>query len=149
MWNILKQEKDQYVSLIKEITYINEASDELSLHHDYRLVQQLTDYIKAIGNPDMSGDKMINIVTQEEISPFNTEYLLNCFSFGEKLLQDFNHERLDLKTVSLFATISLKYVPTNFKQLVKELSKDVETNKATRYLEYAIFQGKTHDMNKS
>ena len=155
MWNILKQEKDQYESLIKDITYINEASDELSLHHDYRLVQQLTDYIKAIGNPDMSGDKMINIVTQEEISPFNTEYLLNCFSFGEKLLQDFNHERLDLKTVSLFATISLKYVPTNFKQhaskiyAVKELSKDVETNKATRYLEYAIFRGKTHDMNKS
>ena len=29
---------------------------------------------------------------------------------------------------------------------VKELSKDVETNKATRYLEYAIFRGKNHDM---
>ena len=93
----------------------------------------------------MSGDKMINIVTQEEISPFDTEYVLNCLSLGEKLLQDFNHERLDLKTVSLFATISLKYVPTNLKQhsskisAVKELSKDVETNKATRDLEYAIF----------
>ena len=98
MWDILKQEKDQYVSLIKDITYINEASDELSLHHDYsinsRLVQQLTDYINEIGNPDMSVDKMINIVTQEEISPFDTEYLLNCLYFGEKLLQDFNHERL-------------------------------------------------------
>ena len=64
----------------------------------------------------------------------------------------FNHVRSDLKTVSLFATICLKYVPTNLKQhaskisAVKELSKDVETNKATRYLEYAIFRGKTHDM---
>ena len=29
---------------------------------------------------------------------------------------------------------------------VKELSKDVETNKSTRYLEYAISRGKTHDM---
>ena len=48
----------------------------------------------------MSGDKMINIVTQEEISPFDTEYLLNCLSFGENLFQDFNRERLDLKTVS-------------------------------------------------
>ena len=100
----------------------------------------------------MSGDKMINIVTQEEISPFDTEYLLNCLSFGEKLFQDFNHERLDLKTVSLFATISLKYVPTNLKQHAskiydaKELSKDVENNKATRYLEYAISRGKTHDI---
>ena len=101
MWDILKHEKDQYVYFIKDITYINEASDELSLHHDYsinaatknsRQVQQLTDYIKTIGNPYMSGDKMINIVTQEEISPFDTEYLLNCLSFGEKLFQDFNHE---------------------------------------------------------
>ena len=77
--------------------------------------------------------------------------MLNCLSFGEKLFQDFNHERLDLKTVSLFATISLKYVPTILKHAskmyaVKELSKDVETNKSTRYLEYAISRGKTHDM---
>ena len=95
---------------------------------------------------------MINIVTQEEILPFDTEYLLNCLSFGEKLFQDFIHERLDLKTVSLFATMSLKYVPTNLKQhaskvcAVKELSKDVKTNKATRYLEYAKSRDKTHDM---
>ena len=81
---------------------------------------------------------------QKEVSPFDTEYLLNCLSFGEQPFLDFNHVRLDLKTVSLFATISLKYVPTNLKQhaskisAVKELSKDVETNKATRYLEYAI-----------
>ena len=34
MWDILKHEKDQYVYFIKDITYINEASDELSLHHD-------------------------------------------------------------------------------------------------------------------
>ena len=88
------------VSFIKDITYINEASDELSLHHDYsikaatknsRQVQQLTDYFKTIGNPYMSGD----IVTQEEISQFDTEYLLNSLSFGEKLFQDFNHERLE------------------------------------------------------
>ena len=37
MWDILKHEKDQYVSLIKDITYINEAYDELSLHHDYSI----------------------------------------------------------------------------------------------------------------
>ena len=69
MLDILKHEKDQYVYFIKDITYINEASDELSLHHDYsinaatknsRQVQQLTDYIKAIGNHYMSSDKMIN-----------------------------------------------------------------------------------------
>ena len=35
MWDILKYEKDQYVYFIKDITYINEASDELSLRHDY------------------------------------------------------------------------------------------------------------------
>ena len=65
MWDILKHEKDQYVYFIKDITYINAASDELSLNHDYnintatkncRQVQQLTDYIKTIGNPYMSGD---------------------------------------------------------------------------------------------
>ena len=57
MWDILKHEKDQYVSFIKDITYINEASGELSLHRDYiinaaiknsRQVQQLTDYITKI-----------------------------------------------------------------------------------------------------
>ena len=99
MRDILKHEKDQYIYFIKDITYINEASDKLSLHHDNsintatknsRQVQQLTDYIKTIGNPYMSGDKMINIVTQEEISPFDSEYLLNCLSFGEKLFQDLN-----------------------------------------------------------
>ena len=99
MWDILKREKDQYVYFIKDITYINEASHELSLHHDYSInaatknssqVQQLTDYIKTIGNPYKSGDKMINIVTQEEISPFDTEYLLNCLFVGEKLFLDFN-----------------------------------------------------------
>ena len=77
---------------------------------------------------------------------------MNCLTFGKKLFLDFNHVRLDLKTVSLFATISLKYVPTNLKEhaskipAVEELSKDVETNKATRYLKYAISRGKTHDM---
>ena len=73
----MKHEKDQYVYFIKDITYNNEASDELSLHYDNsikadtknsRQVQQLTDYFKTIGNPYMSGD----IVTQEEISPFDT-----------------------------------------------------------------------------
>ena len=37
MWDILKYENDQYVSFIKDITYINEASDELSLHNDYSI----------------------------------------------------------------------------------------------------------------
>ena len=37
MWDILKYENDQYVSFIKDITYINEASGELSLHHDYSI----------------------------------------------------------------------------------------------------------------
>ena len=60
----------------------------------------------------MSGD----IVTQEEISPFDTEYLLYYLSFGKKLFQDFNHERLELKIINLFATISSKYVPKNLKQ---------------------------------
>ena len=62
MWDILKDKKYQYVFLIKDVTYINEAADELSLHHDYsinaatqnsRQVQQLTDYIKTIVNPDI------------------------------------------------------------------------------------------------
>ena len=34
MWDTMKHEKDQYVYFIKDITYNNEASDELSLHHD-------------------------------------------------------------------------------------------------------------------
>ena len=37
MWDILKHEKDQYISFIKDITYTNEASDEMSLHHDYSI----------------------------------------------------------------------------------------------------------------
>ena len=37
MWDILKHENDQYLSFIKDFTYINEASDELSLHHDYSI----------------------------------------------------------------------------------------------------------------
>ena len=78
MWAILKHEKDQYVDFIKDITHINEASDELCLHHDYsinaatknsRQVQQLADYIKTIGNLYKSGDKMINIVTQKGPPP--------------------------------------------------------------------------------
>ena len=83
------------VSFINDIIYNNEASHELSLHYDNsikaatkysRQVQQPTDYFKTIGNPYMSGD----IVTQEEISTFDTEYLLYYLSFGKKLFHDFN-----------------------------------------------------------
>ena len=64
----MKHEKDQFVSFMKDITNINEDSDELSLHHDYnisaskksRQVHLLTNYITTMGNPFMSGDRLIN-----------------------------------------------------------------------------------------
>ena len=76
---------------------------------------------------------------------------MDCLPFGERLIQDFNRERLELKTTSIFATISSKYVfkdphsQASKTPAVKEPSKDAENNKATRYLEYAISRGKTHD----
>ena len=75
--------------------------------------------------------------------------MLNCVPFGEKLYEDFVRDRLDLKTISLFATISSKYAPVDpnnqrvQRKAVKELSREAENNKATRYLEYATSRGKT------
>ena len=119
LWDIIKHEKDRFVAFIKEMVNIGEGSDELNLHHDYNAnaaskslerVQQLTDYIKTIGNPFLFGNKLINTVTHEELT-HEPEYLLNCVPFGEKLYEDFVRDRLDLKTISLFATISSKYAP--------------------------------------
>ena len=108
MWDILRHENDQYVSFIKDVTYNNEASDEVSSFVMTTVLRQPQKFqtspaahrfeiiSKQIGNPYMSGD----IVTQEEISPFDTEYLLYYLSFGKKLFRDFNHERLELKIIS-------------------------------------------------
>ena len=76
LWDILKHEKDQFVSFIKNMTNISEDSDELNLHHDFnanvasktmKQVESLTDYIKTVGNPFMSGNRFLNILTHEEI----------------------------------------------------------------------------------
>ena len=94
------------------------------------------------------------MVTQQEIPIDETQHLLDCLDFGQKLFEEFNHERLELKTVSIFSTIiSSKYVPNDMtsqppKASPKEPSKDVENNKATCYLEYAISREKTHEYNK-
>lgn len=157
LWDIIKHEKDRYVAFIKEMAGIGEEGDELNLHHDFNVsagkkslerVQQLIDYIKTIGNPFMFGNKLINIITHEELT-FESEYLLNCIPFGDKLYADFVKYRLELKTISLFATISSKYNPVNHdnrrvqRTAKKEPSKEIENNKATRYIEYALSRGKT------
>ena len=63
-----------------------------SVRQKSRQVHLLTNYITTMGNPFMSGDRLINIVTQNEIPLSQTEYLLDCLPFGERLIQDFNRE---------------------------------------------------------
>lgn len=161
LWNIMKHEKDQYVSFMKNITHSNEDSDELNLHHDFnkssaiknsKQVHLLAEYLKTIVNPFKSGNKLINVVNQQELPYVETRHLLDCLDFGEKLFEEFIYERLELKTVSIFSKISTKNVAKVKdvtsqlpKPVPKEPSKDVENNKATRYLEYAVSRGKTHE----
>lgn len=70
--------------------------------------------------------------------------------FGQNVFQDFINERFELNTASIFGTISSEFVAddpivTLPKSPKKETSKDVENNKATRYLEYALFRGKSQE----
>ena len=77
--------------------------------------------------------------------------MLNLIPFGERLYNDFHSDRLQLKTVSLFATISAKYktvkpsAPQERSLKSKYLSKDVENNRATKYIQYAESRGKDID----
>ena len=110
-------------------------------------VTQLFTYMRTIGNPFLFGIQLINIVTHEHISSVS-EYLLNLIQFAKRLYNDFHWDRLQVKTVSLFATISAKYktvkpsVPHERSKKFKYLSKDVENNRANKYIQYAESRGK-------
>ena len=80
---------------------IGEPGGELNLHHEFNVkvsqqVQErvllLVDYINSIANSFQTEWKLINIVTLKEVS--NSDYLLNCVSFGEELYRNFLEERL-------------------------------------------------------
>ena len=76
---------------------------------------------------------------------------MNLIPFGERLYNDFRRDRLQLKSVSLSATISAKYntvkpsAPHERSLKSKYLSKYVENNRATKYINYA--ESREKDIN--
>ena len=115
LWDILKHEKDQYTSTLKEFLDIEEDGELNTLHHEFSItsskrgrdrVPLLIDYLKSVNFSlsRNSGMELYNIVTKENIS--NSEYLLNMKEMGEELRNEFVNERLLEKTKGLHATLS-------------------------------------------
>ena len=93
MWDLIKHEKDLYVSFVRNTVKDKETMTELdSLHHEFNSkkaaqthgqVKQLVDYIESVKNPFSSGassSKLMNLTSLEEVQ--NVDYLLNCIPFG-------------------------------------------------------------------
>ena len=134
-----------------------EPGNELNLHHEFNpkasekgleRVMMLVNYILSISNPfDIQySNKLINIVTLEEV--VNSDYFLNCITFGEQQYIKFVKDRLQEKNFSLFATISAKYTPMNDNSVIerktpKLLPKEAENDNAMKYINCALSRGKT------
>ena len=73
------------------------------------------DYMKGISSPFRSSapQKLHNIVTKEEFSRYNADRLMNTIKFGEEQYGKYTSERLQVKSVSLYATFSHTYVSKN------------------------------------
>ena len=95
---------------------------ESSLHHEFSAktalecstrVALLIEYIKSVKSPFRNDctDKLINIVTKEEVD--NPSFYINFHSFGNNLREKFVQERFTDRSVSLYAPISFKFVPTD------------------------------------
>ena len=109
-WDVLKHEKDLFMSFMKDTTNIGEYDSEFnSLHHEFNLktakegirrVTLLVDYIKSIKHPfDRKGPKkLINISTRLEVP--DTGILLNTTSVGEECYNDFVIQRLQKRLLA-------------------------------------------------
>lgn len=162
LWDLLKHDKDLFVSFLKDVTTQSkdQTSGELnSLHHEFSAemalksterVTMLVDYIKSIESPfGSTSERLINIVTKEEVD--NSEFYLNFVSFGSELHKNFAEERLLQRSVGLHATITVKFIPENTymakkKKAQKPIASDeTENGRAARYIQYALSRGKTVD----
>lgn len=161
LWDIVKHNKDLFSSFLKDSvsTGNDSAFGELSLHHEFSAktalecstrVALLIEYIKSVKSPFRNDctDKLINIVTKEEVD--NPSFYINFHSFGNNLREKFVQERFTDRSVSLYAPISFKFVPTDPNMGKKKRSKPLpsdesENSKAVKFIQYAQSRGKTID----
>ena len=76
-WDIIKHQKDLFVSFLKETVDVSTHDNELnSIHHEFNAknakdcrIKLLVDYIKSINNQFVYGgfEKLVNITTQETV----------------------------------------------------------------------------------
>ena len=159
MWDIIKHEKDLYVSFAKETTKGQETRGELdSLHHEFNLnqaqathgrMQQLVHYIESVSNPFLSDatNKLTNLTSKEAVE--NVDYLLDCLDHGRRNYEQFLQERFVHKEKGLHEKISSKYEPSTSvhnivekQKKVKVTSDDQENSSAVSFIQYATARGR-------
>lgn len=156
LWDILKHQKDLYVSYMADTVNLHEDGELNTLHHEFsnshaskgrRRVSLLIGYLKSINFNLDSNDKLFNVITKENLE--NTDHLLQMESIGKERFETYVQERLIDKEKSLHATISSKSTAKKSGSIVAKRSKaelisdDAENISATNYVRYAISRGKT------
>ena len=156
LWNIIKHQKDLFVSFLRDTANVGENQGELNnLHHEFNLkaatkgisrVDKLVDYIKTVGNPIdvVCPVQLVNLTTRVVVE--NTEYRLNCVEFGRANYSEFFQERLVDKSKSLHASINFKYLSPYMssesnviakQKKIKLLTDDQLNTSAVNFIEYA------------
>lgn len=113
-WNLVKHEKSNYTSLLRDISGISHE-DEYSLHHEFsqkrtetdkKCVKQVTSYMAERGNPfDVKEGLIKNLATGATLDDESSRFYLNCLANGKEAYENFKEERLEKKSKKLFDTI--------------------------------------------
>ena len=166
LWDIIKHQKDLFVSFMRNTVNVEGAQTELdSLHHEFNIkaaqfghkrCKQLVTYIESVSNPFSStvSNKLINITTQEAVE--NVDYLLNCIEHGRKNYDNFVQERFADKTKGLHDRISFKYDASRTEEFIVEKQKKIkipkdeqENDSAVNFIQYSLSRGyKVEDLLK-
>jgi len=146
-WNIIKHEKANYTSFLRQWCTIDE-NDEYSLHHEFSksitegdetCVNQIIEYIEERFNPFETAkeSEIVNIVTKTQISAESREFLTQCLELGEANYKEFYQTRLVDKTVKLFDTIPKTKKAHKLEKSTHKVDLSKETIAFMRNIDYA------------
>ena len=144
-WSLMKHEKSNYNSLLRERSGINNK-DEYSLHHEFweqptevdrRCINQLASYVQERGNPFDVKDVVKNLVTETTFSDEATPFFLNCFTKGKENYDKFKKERLQDKETKLFDAIPKTRSTTQQGKIWKAPDVKKETINFLRIIDYS------------
>ena len=112
-WNLIKHEKGAFTKFIDDMVDYTH-SDEYSLHHefshtvtknDHKDVEAMSEYIS--NNCDLlKPGQLTNISTGVHLSAETSHFLLDCFTTGETLHQEYRKVRLIERSLGLYDTIT-------------------------------------------